>query len=97
MYRLCSAAEVFPAQIVPITFLPSMPKYFAAANRWASFEYTDAELRFGCRGKVDGIGCPQKHRGWQLLIDVPDSQENLAILRKPPESSRLDMCPHLAH
>jgi len=28
---------------------------------------------------------------------VPDSQENLAVLRKPPESSRLDMCPHLAH
>ena len=56
MYRLCSAAEVFPAQIVPITFLPSMPKYFAAANRWASFEYTMRNS--GCRGKVDGIGCP---------------------------------------
>ena len=33
----------------------------------------DAELRFSCRGKVNGIGCAQKHRSWQLLIDVPDS------------------------
>jgi hypothetical protein len=34
------AMRVFLAQIaMPITFFPSMPKYLAAANRWASFEY----------------------------------------------------------
>lgn len=57
----------------------------------------DTERKFGRRRQVNGIGCPQKHNRWQLLIDVPDSQENLAILRKPPESSRIYMCPYLAH
>jgi len=80
-----------------LTFPSFDAEIFRCAQEMCVIGVNDAELRFCCRGQVNGVGCPEKHSRRQLLIDVPDSQENFAILRKPPEGSRFDMCPHLAH
>ena len=56
----------------------------------------DAKARFGGSGQVNGVCRSQKHTRWKLLIDLPDSQENFGVLRKPVESSGLNVRPYLS-
>lgn len=51
----------------------------------------DTEACLGRRGQVNRIGRPQKHRAWELPINVSNARQNFFALCEPLESSGLDM------
>jgi len=76
--------------------LPLDAEMFRSREQTRVIRIDHAEPRLSGRSQMHGIGRAQKHRRWQLLIDLCDSHEHFLIWREPMEGSRLAMCPYLA-